>query len=119
MMIGRKFSVVTTLRRSVRAIEDRLRLAGLWDRCASVRANGMRTLEVDDDPERAVKTIVEEARRAVEEDRAEVDLSWLCGYGGAGGGDHIEFGVPVIDGVGAAVQLVETVVKLKLKTSKT
>ena len=30
MMIGHAYSVVTTLRRSVPAIEDRLRLAGLW-----------------------------------------------------------------------------------------
>ena len=50
MMIGRAYSVVTTLQRSVPAIEDRLRLAGLSDRCASVRASGMSTLEVDEDP---------------------------------------------------------------------
>jgi len=62
MMIGRAYSVVTTLRRSVPAIEDRLRLAGLWDRCASVRACGMSTLEVDADPEDAVRAIVAEAR---------------------------------------------------------
>src|SRR6202040_2256455 len=72
MMIGHAYSVVTTLRRSVPAIEDRLRLAGLWDRCASVRASGMSTLEVDADPEHAVRAIVAEARRAVEADRAEV-----------------------------------------------
>ena len=40
MLIGHAYSVVTTLQRSVPAIEDRLRLAGLWARCASVRAAG-------------------------------------------------------------------------------
>src|SRR5438874_893484 len=35
MMIGRSYSVVTTLQRSVTPIEDRLRLSGLADRCAS------------------------------------------------------------------------------------
>jgi allantoin racemase len=47
MLIARSFSVVTTLQRSVPAIEDRLKLASLLDRCASVRASGMSTLEVD------------------------------------------------------------------------
>src|SRR5207249_12177963 len=44
MMIGRAFSVITTLQRSVPAVEDRLRLAGLTDRCASIRATGMAAL---------------------------------------------------------------------------
>lgn len=40
MMIGRAYSVVTTLLRSAPPIRDRLRMAGLWERCASVRATG-------------------------------------------------------------------------------
>ena len=64
MMIGHAYSVVTTLRRSVPAIEDRLRLAGLWDRCASVRSSGMSTLEVDADPhERMLLQIGPHARQ--------------------------------------------------------
>ena len=35
-LLGRSYTVVTTLDRSVPGIEDRLRLAGLSDRCASV-----------------------------------------------------------------------------------
>src|SRR5437016_11191662 len=37
MMIGRTYSVVTTLQRSVTPIDDRLRLSGLADRCPPVR----------------------------------------------------------------------------------
>ncbi len=88
MMIGREYAVVTTLQRSVPPIEDRLRLAGLWDRCASVRASGMSTLEVDQDPAGAVRAVVAEARKAVELDHAEVICARLCRHGGAGGGDH-------------------------------
>src|ERR1039457_3401949 len=66
MMVGRAYSVVTTLQRSVPAVEDRLRLAGLWARCASVRATGVSTMDVDDDPVGAVRAIVDEARKAVE-----------------------------------------------------
>lgn len=118
MMIGRKYSVVTTLLRSVPPIEDRLRLSGLWDRCASVRANGMSTLEVDHDPERAVRTIVDEARKAVEIDHAEVICLGCAGMAGLEEAITSELHVPVIDGVGAAVRLAEAVVGLGLKTSK-
>lgn len=119
MLIGRKFSVVTTLQRSVSAIEDRLKISGLWDRCASVRANGMTTQAVDHDPERAMNTIVEQARKAVEEDFAEVICLGCAGMAGLEDRITSTLGIPVIDGVGAAVQLVETLVDLKLKTSKT
>jgi Asp/Glu/hydantoin racemase len=59
------FSVVTTLQRSVPAIEDRLKLADLLDRCASIRASRVSTLELDADPQAAIRGIVEEARIAV------------------------------------------------------
>jgi allantoin racemase len=118
MMIGRAYSVVTTLQRSVPAIEDRLRLAGLWARCASVRASGMSTLEVDADPEDAVRAIVAEARRAVEADHAEVICLGCAGMAGLEEAITTELGVPVIDGIGAAVRLAEAVVGLGLKTSK-
>jgi allantoin racemase len=118
MLVGLRYSVVTTLQRSVPPIEDRLRLDGLLDRCASVRASGMSTLEVDQDPAGAIRAIVAEARKAVEDDHAEV----IClGCGGMAGLDEAinsELGVPVIDGVGAAVQLAEALVRLGLRTSK-
>src|SRR3989475_11370660 len=47
MMIGRAFSVITTLQRSVPAVEDRLRLAGLAHRCASILASGLWQRAVD------------------------------------------------------------------------
>jgi len=118
MMIGRAFSVVTTLQRSVPAIEDRLRLAGLTDRCASIRATGMGTLEVDRDPKAAMKAIVAQARKAVEEDHAEVICLGCAGMAGLEEAITSELNVPVIDGVGAAVRLAEAVVGLGLKTSK-
>jgi len=118
MMIGRSYSVVTTLQRSVPAIEDRLRLAGLWDRCASVRASGMSTLEVDNDPQAAVRAVVAEAAAAVETDHAEVICLGCAGMAGLEDAITAAVSVPVIDGVGAAVRLAEALVGLGLKTSK-
>jgi allantoin racemase len=117
-MIGRLYSVVTTLDRSIGSIEDRLLTAGLANRCASVRAVGMSTLELDQNPAAGIAAIVEQARRAVEDDRAEV----IClGCGGMAGLDKAitkTLGVPVVDPVAAGVRLAEAIVGLGLSTSK-
>jgi allantoin racemase len=117
-LIGHRYSVVTTLDRAVSQIEDRLKLAGLLERCASVRASGLGVLELEESPERAVAAIVDQAKRAVEDDRAEV----IClGCGGMAGLDEqvlAATGVPVVDGVSAAVRLAESLVGLGLRTSK-
>ena len=118
MMIGRTFSVVTTLRRSAAAVEDRLLLAGLGQRCASVRATDMSTSEVDGDPDAALVSILEEARRAVEVDHAEVICLGCAGMAGLEEAITERLGVPVIDGVGAAVRFAEALVSLGLRTSK-
>ena len=118
MFLGRSYSVVTTLDRTVPLIEDRLRLSGLWDRCASVRASGLAVLELEASPQRALEAIVRQAELAVSEDRAEV----IClGCGGMAGLDEQirqRTGVPVIDGVSAAVTIAESLVSLGLSTSK-
>ncbi|MEJ8279977.1 aspartate/glutamate racemase family protein [Pseudonocardia spirodelae] len=118
MYLGHRYAVVTTLDRTVPLIEDRLLLAGLDRRCASVRASGLAVLELEQDPDRAVAAIVEQARLAVEDDHAEV----IClGCGGMAGLDatvRAETGVPVVDGVQAAVTVAESLVRLGLSTSK-
>lgn len=108
MYLGHAYSVVTTLDRTVPLIEDRLKLSGLYDRCASVRASGLAVLELEADPLRAVEAIVEQAERAVRDDKAEV----IClGCGGMAGLDEQirqRTGVPVVDGVSAAVTIAES-----------
>ena len=117
-LIGRRFSVVTTLARSIAPIEDRLLLAGLNAHCASVRACGLGTAEVDADPVGAVQAIVAEAARAVAEDGADVICLGCAGMAGVTAAISAKVGVPAIDGVAAAVALAQAVVGLKLSTSK-
>jgi allantoin racemase len=117
-LIGHRYSVVTTLDRTVPLIEDRLLVAGLRERCASVRSSGLTVLQLEEDPAIAVKAIVREAELAVRDDGAEV----IClGCGGMAGLDEAvrrATGVPVVDGVTAAVKLAESLVGLGLSTSK-
>ncbi|AMM30871.1 Asp/Glu/hydantoin racemase [Sinomonas atrocyanea] len=118
MYLGHKYSVVTTLDRAVPLIEDRLKLAGLGARCASVRASGLGVLELEEDPERAVKEIVAQAESAVYDDKAEVIVLGCGGMSGLDAQIRERCGVPVVDGVAAAVAVAEGLVRLGLTTSK-
>ncbi|MFJ4717305.1 aspartate/glutamate racemase family protein [Streptomyces sp. NPDC088785] len=116
--LGRTYSVVTTLDRAVPLIEDRLKLAGLTDRLASVRASGLPVLALEADPDAAVAAIVEQAAAAVESDRAEVVCLGCGGMAGLAEQVVARTGVPVVDGVTAAVTIAESLVRLGLTTSK-
>ena len=117
-LIGRRYSVVTTLARSIPPIQDRLRLAGLDAHCASVRACGLGTAEVDADPAGAVAAIVAEAAKAITEDGADVICLGCAGMAGVTSAITAKLGVPAVDGVAAAVVLAQAVVGLGLGTSK-
>jgi allantoin racemase len=117
-LIGRRYSVVTTLARSIAPIEDRLTLAGLNVHCASIRACGLGTAEVDADPAGAVAAIVEQASRAVGEDRADVICLGCAGMAGVAAAITAKVGVPAVDGVAAAVAMAQAIVRLGLSTSK-
>ena len=52
--LGHRFSVVTTLRRAVPAIQGVLAEVGLLTRCASIRDTGLGVNELERDPERLV-----------------------------------------------------------------
>lgn len=118
MFLGHAYSVVTSLDRTVPLIEDRLRLSGLWQRCASVRASGMAVLELEQDPKRALQAILQQAEIAVREDKAEVICLGCGGMAGLAEQIRQRSGVPVVDGVTAAVTLAESLVRLGLSTSK-
>ena len=117
-LLGHRYSVVTTLDRAVPLIEDRLLLAGLDAHCASVRSSGMSVLELESSPERAVQAIVEQARRAITDDGAEVIVLGCGGMAGLDQAIRSEISTPVVDGVAAAVKLAESLVRLGLSTSK-
>jgi allantoin racemase len=75
-------------------------------------------LEHEQDERATDQIIAAAAERAVREDKAEV----IClGCGGMAGLDEavrVRTGVPVVDGVTAAVKLAESLVALGLSTSK-
>jgi allantoin racemase len=117
-LLGRSFSVVTTVDRAIPAIQDRLLLNGLHGRCASVRSTGLGVLDLEADPRATRDAITEVARKAVAEDRAEVICLGCAGMSGLADAVTESVGVPVVDGVPAAVRIAESLLDLGLRTSK-
>lgn len=117
-LIGKSFGVVTTTDRSVPAIEDRLLLAGLRGRCAGVRGVGLPVLDLADDDDRTMAELVRVGSELVREAGAEVLCLGCAGMTGLAARLSSAVGVPVVDGVAAAVRLAESLHHLGLRTSK-
>jgi len=117
-MIAGKFSVVTTLARSVPAIEHNLSKYGLSSRCAKVRASDVAVLDLEKPGSEARQKISVEIARAMAEDKAEAIVLGCAGMANLAHQLSSEHGVPVLDGVACAVRLAEVISSLGLKTSK-
>ncbi|TPN84959.1 aspartate/glutamate racemase family protein [Mesorhizobium sp. CU2] len=117
-LIAGKFSVVTTLARSVPAIEHNLAKYGLASRCARVRSSEVAVLELERPGSNARHRISEEIARAIAEDKAEAIVLGCAGMADLAHSLSEEHGVPVLDGVVCAVTLAESLFRVGLKTSK-
>jgi len=117
-LIAGKFSAVTTLSRSVPAIEHNLVRYGLTSRCAKVRAADVAVLDLEIPNSPARGRISREIDRAIQEDHAEAIVLGCAGMADLAATLGREHGLPVIDGVAAAVKLAESLVGLGLRTSK-
>lgn len=117
-LVAGRFSVVTTLSRSIPAIEHNLVRYGLASRCARVRAAEVPVLSLEEPGSPARARIGAEIAAALREDRAEAIVLGCAGMADLAAALAHEHGVPVIDGVAAAVKLLEGLAALGLVTSK-
>jgi allantoin racemase len=117
-LIAHRFSVVTTLSRSIAPIEGNLAKYGLDRRCARVRACEVPVLALDDPASGARAKLSAEIERAKAQDGADAIVLGCAGMAALAASLASEHGLPVIDGVAAAVRLAEALVALGLATSK-
>ncbi|MFI5012485.1 MAG: aspartate/glutamate racemase family protein [Hyphomicrobiales bacterium] len=117
-LVAHRFSVVTTLSRSIAAIEGNLLRYGLDRRCAKVRACEVPVLALAEEGSEARAKIGAEIAKAIAEDRAEAIVLGCAGMADLAASLSLAHGVPVIDGVAAAVTLIEGLARLGLRTSK-
>lgn len=117
-MVSNKFGVVTTLSRSVPALEHNLMKYGLATRCAGVRASDIPVLDLEVEGSDARQRISEEIKRSIEQDRSEAIVLGCAGMTDLAQSLSDEHKVPVLDGVACAVKLVESMASLGIKNSK-
>ena len=117
-LVAEKFSVVTTLSRSIVPIERNLAKYGLIARCARVRAADVPVLALEEPGSDARRRIEAEIARALDEDGAEAIVLGCAGMADLAKALGETFGVPVLDGVACAVALAESAARRGLRTSK-
>ncbi|HET9069310.1 MAG TPA: aspartate/glutamate racemase family protein [Amaricoccus sp.] len=117
-VLSNKFSVVTTLSRSVPAIEHNLHRYGLAHRCARVRASDVPVLDLEKGDAHSRAKIAREIRLAIEEDRAEAIVLGCAGMTDLAASFAEEFALPVLDGVACAVAMAEAIARIGLETSR-
>lgn len=117
-LIGTGFSIVTTLGRTCGQAWHLAERYGMARHCRNVRACELPVLALEEPGSDARRVIAAECQRALREDRSDVIVLGCAGMADLCAQLSRELGVPVIDGVTAAVKLVESLAALGLKTSK-
>ena len=116
--IATGFSVVTTLGRTKIIARHLVRAYGMEHFCLNVRACELEVLALEDPHSDARRIITDECRRARDEDGAGAIVLGCGGMADLAADIGDQIGIPVIDGVTAAVKFVEALVGLGLGTSK-
>ncbi|MFC0531585.1 aspartate/glutamate racemase family protein [Phytohabitans kaempferiae] len=123
-MLGRRFSVLVTLPRSIEVVEDQVMLHGLKDSFASARAVNIGVEHLHDDDELLVKRLTEEAKAAVVEDGAHVVILGCTAMDGIGRKvrDGLAAlghpGIPVIEPLQATIRMGQILHELGLSHSR-
>lgn len=111
-LMGRRFSVVTTLPVSVPVLEANIAAYGLAGTCARVRASDVPVLALETDPA-AEARVSDEIASAIAEDGADAIVLGCAGMADLAHRLEARHGVPVIDGVAAATGLARSLAAIR------
>ncbi|TFH86048.1 aspartate/glutamate racemase family protein [Billgrantia azerbaijanica] len=117
-LISTRFSIVTTLGRTAIIAEHLLEQYGFRHHCRRVRAAEIPVLDLEENGENAFGRIVDECRRARDEDGIGAIVLGCGGMAKLTDAISEAVGLPVVEGVTAGVKLAEALVGLGLGTSK-
>lgn len=117
-VVAARFAVVTTVVQAVPVLEDLVVRYGAARGCVAVRAAGVPVLALERPTDAIYRRVRDCAREALSSDRADAIILGCAGMAALQRRLATELGIPVIDGVGAAVKLAEGLVALGLRTSK-
>jgi allantoin racemase len=118
-MVARRFAIVTTLPRSIPALEDALDRQGIRGRCAGIAALDIPVAEQGSHNPDTTDAIIETGRRLVDEQRAEALVFACGGMSDVAAAVREALGVPVSDGVSYGSMVAFSLWSCGLRTSKT
>lgn len=118
-LIAARFSVVTTLPRAIPIIEDLGQRYGMGHKLKRVRAVDLPVLALEANPAHAAALLRAEILAAREQDGAEAVILGCAGMSDMCHSLSAETGLPVIDGVHAALRLAEALAGGGYRTAKT
>jgi allantoin racemase len=113
-LLGRTFSVVTTLSRTIGRAEELVGRYGMSERCGGIHACEIPVLELESNPDTAA-ILVDACRSAAESDGSDAIVLGCAGMADLAGVISAKIGTPVIDGVAAGTLLVQSLVTLGVR----
>jgi allantoin racemase len=116
--LGARFTILTLFKERIPHKENDVWRNRLTPYLASVRELGMSVLETDERPEEAKRRIKEVARKAVEDDLAEVIVLGCAGMVGYAEEAARELGIVVIDPTSVTLKYTEAMVEAGIVQSK-
>jgi allantoin racemase len=117
-LVATTFSVVTTLTRTCVIAEQLLLQYGFERRCRGLHGTDIAVLELEDPASDAYARILSRAQHALAHDRSGAIVLGCAGMAELCHRLQAELGVPVIDGVAAAVTFAEGLLRIGVGTSK-
>ena len=117
-MIAGNFTVITTLSRSIRPLTHNLKKYGLFENCVKVTAIEVPVLDLENISSENLDKLNKLIQDTMENDNAEAIILGCAGMADLAKSLETKHQLPVIEGVSSAIVLAESLVNLKIKTSK-
>jgi len=120
-MLGTRFSVITVGGLPVtKLLTSSIHELGFGYKFASIRNTGLMVLDIDEDQKITIDRLVNEGKKAIEEDGADVLVLGCTGLSETAQKYKLQerVGVPVVDPTLAALKIAESLVSLHLTHSK-
>ena len=117
-MVAGNFTVITTLSRSIRPLTHNLKKYGLFENCVKVTAIEVPVLDLENISRKNLDKLNKGIQDTIENDNAESIILGCAGMADLAKSLETKHQLPVIEGVSSAVVLAESLINLKIKTSK-
>ena len=117
-MVAGNFTVITTLSRSIRPLTHNLKKYGLFENCVKVTAIEVPVLDLENISKDNLDKLNKGIQDTIENDNAESIILGCAGMADLAKSLETKHQLPVIEGVSSAIVLAESLVNLKIKTSK-